>query len=56
MHMHLRQPRVESNEDEERVYNVGLFEMIVQIVMHDKLEIAVCSCTDGSRNSQSFLL
>ena len=25
-------------------------------VIHKTLEIAVCSCTDGSRNSQSFLL
>jgi len=24
--------------------------------IHNRLEIAVCSCTDGSRNSQSFLL
>ena len=27
-----------------------------QIVINNKLEIAVCSCTDGSRNYQSFLL
>jgi len=27
-----------------------------QLVMHNTLEIAVYSCTDGSRNSQSFLL
>jgi len=24
--------------------------------MHNTLEIAICSCTDWSRNSQSFLL
>ena len=27
-----------------------------QLVIHNKLEIVVCSYTDGSRNSQSFLL
>jgi len=27
-----------------------------QLVIHNTLEIGVCSCTDGSRNSQSFLL
>ena len=27
-----------------------------QLVIHNTLEIAVCICTDGPRNSQSFLL
>ena len=27
-----------------------------QLVIHNTLEIAVCSCTDGSRNSHSFLI
>jgi len=27
-----------------------------QLVIHNTLDIGVCSCTDGSRNSQSFLL
>jgi hypothetical protein len=27
-----------------------------QLVIHNTLEIGECSCTDGSRNSQSFLL
>jgi len=37
----------------------GLFKMIVRVltlVIHKTLEIEVCSCTDGSRNSRSFLL
>ena len=34
-----------------------LFETIVGVLTTcHTLDIAVCSCTDGSRNSQSFLL